>query len=107
MIFIGIILAALHFIVAENGIGYFIYGMCLLILRVFLIWIFEQYFDLEKKRKRMHLDFLLVLLTDTLRHTGCTRLSENNVNPKAMQYVMGHSDAKICMAHNVHKIFTK
>ena len=23
------------------------------------------------------------------RHTGCTRLGENNVNPKVMQYVMG------------------
>lgn len=33
----------------------------------------------------------------TLRHTGCTRLSENNVNPKVMQYVMGHSDAQITM----------
>ena len=33
----------------------------------------------------------------TLRHTGCTRLGENNVNPKVMQYVMGHSDAQITM----------
>ena len=32
-----------------------------------------------------------------LRHTGCTRLGENNVNPKVMQYVMGHSDAQITM----------
>lgn len=24
----------------------------------------------------------------TLRHTGCIRLGENNVNPKVMQYVM-------------------
>ena len=24
----------------------------------------------------------------TLRHTGCTRLGENNVNPKVMQYVI-------------------
>lgn len=32
-----------------------------------------------------------------LRHTGCTRLDENNVNPKVMQYVMGHSDAQITM----------
>ena len=30
-------------------------------------------------------------------HTGCTRLGENNVNPKVMQYVMGHSDAQITM----------
>lgn len=33
----------------------------------------------------------------TLRHTGCTRLGENNVNPKVMQYVMRHSDAQITM----------
>ena len=33
----------------------------------------------------------------TLRHTGCTRLGENNVNPKHIQYVMVQSDAKITM----------
>ena len=32
-----------------------------------------------------------------LRHSGCTRLGENNVNPKVMQYVMGHSDIKVTM----------
>ena len=32
-----------------------------------------------------------------LRHSGCTRLGENNVNPKVMQYIMGHSDANITM----------
>ena len=32
-----------------------------------------------------------------LRHTGCNRLGENNVNPKVMQYVMSHSDAQITM----------
>ena len=29
------------------------------------------------------------LMPHILRHTGCTRLGENNVNPKVMQYVMG------------------
>lgn len=32
-----------------------------------------------------------------LRHSGCTRLGENKVNPKVMQYVMGHSDIKVTM----------
>ena len=43
--------------------------------------------------------FFVLYLTHphTLRHTGCTRLGENNVNPKVMQYVMGHSDAQITM----------
>ena len=43
--------------------------------------------------------FFVLYLThpQTRRHTGCTRLGENNVNPKDMQYVMGHSDAQITM----------
>ena len=34
---------------------------------------------------------------DVYKRQGCTRLGENNVNPKVMQYVMGHSDAQITM----------
>jgi len=33
----------------------------------------------------------------TFRHTGYTGLGENNVNPKVMQYVMGHSDVQLTM----------
>ena len=32
-----------------------------------------------------------------LRHTGCTRLGENNVNPKVMQYVMAVSYTHLAM----------
>lgn len=32
-----------------------------------------------------------------LRHTGCTRLSECNINPKVMQYILGHSDIDVTM----------
>lgn len=32
-----------------------------------------------------------------LRHTGCTRLGENNINPKVMQYVMGHANIAVTM----------
>ncbi|MDO4522509.1 MAG: tyrosine-type recombinase/integrase [Eubacteriales bacterium] len=32
-----------------------------------------------------------------LRHSGCTRLGENHVDPKVMQYVMGHSDMSVTM----------
>ena len=38
----------------------------------------------------------------TLRHTGCTRLGENNVNPKVMQYVMGHSDISVTLNTYTH-----
>ena len=45
-----------------------------------------RYFPARKKNY-----FFVPYLTrpHTLRHTGCTRLGENNVNPKVMQYVMG------------------
>ena len=51
-------------------------------------------------RKQRELNLMPPISSHTLRHTGCTRLGENNVNPKVMQYVMGHSDAQITM--NVH-----
>ena len=38
----------------------------------------------------------------TLLHTGCTRLGENNVNPKVMQYVMGHSDIGVTLNVYTH-----
>ena len=48
-------------------------------------------------RKQRELNLMPSISSHTLRHTGCTRLGENNVNPKVMQYVMGHSDARITM----------
>lgn len=32
-----------------------------------------------------------------LRHTGCTRMGECNINPKVMQYILGHSDIDVTM----------
>ena len=40
-------------------------------------------------RKQRELNLMPSISSHTLRHTGCTRLGENNVNPKVMQYVMG------------------
>ena len=40
-------------------------------------------------RKQRELNLMPPISSHTLRHTGCTRLGENNVNPKVMQYVMG------------------
>ena len=38
----------------------------------------------EEKREP---ELMPPISSHTLRHTGCTRLGENNVNPKVMQYV--------------------
>ena len=40
----------------------------------------------EEKREP---ELMPPISSHTLRHTGCTRLGENNVNPKVMQYVIG------------------
>lgn len=54
--------------------------------------------NMEKAYNKAHPEEAIPHLSaHILRHTGCTRLGENNVNPKVMQYVMGHSDAQITM----------
>ena len=32
-----------------------------------------------------------------LRHTGCTRMAEANIDPKVLQYIMGHSKISVTM----------
>jgi len=43
----------------------------------------------EEKREP---ELMPPISSHTLRHTGCTRLGENNVNPKVMQYVMNKTE---------------
>ena len=62
----------------------------------FIIEINERLSKLAEAEKREP-ELMPPISSHTLRHTGCTRLGENNVNPKVMQYVMGHSDAQITM----------
>ncbi|MDO5337250.1 MAG: tyrosine-type recombinase/integrase [Eubacteriales bacterium] len=33
----------------------------------------------------------------TLRHTGCTRMAEAGIDPKVLQYIMGHSKIAVTM----------
>lgn len=38
----------------------------------------------------------------TLRHTFCTRMAMTGMNPKALQYIMGHSDIKMTLNYYAH-----
>lgn len=38
----------------------------------------------------------------TLRHTFCTKLAQRNMNPKDLQYIMGHSSINITMNWYAH-----
>lgn len=38
----------------------------------------------------------------TMRHTFCTKMALANMNPKSLQYIMGHADIKITMNYYAH-----
>ena len=42
-------------------------------------------------------EFLPHISAHILRHTGCTRMGEHAVDPKVLQYVMGHADFSTTM----------
>ncbi|MDE6953738.1 MAG: site-specific integrase [Erysipelotrichales bacterium] len=53
-----------------------------------------------KKYNKTH-DVLLPHITPhTLRHTFCTKLAQNNINLKNLQYIMGYSN--IAITHNLY-----
>ncbi len=45
----------------------------------------------EKKMQMPHIS------AHILRHTGCTRMSEAGIDPKVLQYIMGHSKISVTM----------
>ena len=47
----------------------------------------------EKRKPRL----LPHISAHVMRHTGCTRMAEAGMDPKVLQYVMGHADVSITM----------
>jgi len=41
----------------------------------------------------------------TLRHTFCTRLANAGMNPKSLQYIMGHSNISMTLNYYAHASF--
>ncbi|MCI8378557.1 MAG: tyrosine-type recombinase/integrase [Lachnospiraceae bacterium] len=37
------------------------------------------------------------ILAHNLRNTGCTRMAEAGIDPKVLQYIMGHSKISVTM----------
>lgn len=42
-----------------------------------------------------------------LRHTFCTRMAERGMNPKTLQYLMGHADITVTLNVYTHASYTK
>lgn len=58
--------------------------------------------NLTKKYNKCHEDSLPKITPYTLRHTFCTRLANRNMNPKRLQYIMGHSNISITLNLYAH-----
>ena len=58
--------------------------------------------NLTKKYNKYHEDSLPKITPHILRHTFCTRLANRNMNPKSLQYIMGHSNINITLNLYAH-----
>lgn len=58
--------------------------------------------NLVKKYNKTHKEALPHITPHILRHTFCTRLANRNMNPKNLQYIMGHSNISITLNLYVH-----
>lgn len=58
--------------------------------------------NLVKKYNRTHEEPLPHIAPHMLRHTFCSRMAARNMNPKALQYIMGHKDISITLNLYTH-----
>lgn len=61
---------------------------------------------LAKKYNKYHEEALPKAMTPhTLRHTFCTNMANAGMNPKALQYIMGHSNITMTLNYYAHATF--
>lgn len=61
--------------------------------------------QLVKKYNRKHTDQLPLLTPHSLRHTFCSHMANAGMNPKALQYIMGHSNITMTLDYYTHVSF--
>lgn len=62
--------------------------------------------SLVKKYNKTHKQALPHITPHTLRHTFCTRFANAGMNPKALQYIMGHANITMTLNYYAHATFT-
>ena len=61
---------------------------------------------LAKKYNKCHKEPLPdVMMPHTMRHTFCTRMANAGMNPKALQYIMGHANIVMTLNYYAHATF--
>lgn len=63
--------------------------------------------EIEKVKEEKDRVLLPHFSCHSLRHTACTRMSESGINPKVIQYIMGHSNYDITMNIYNHADFER
>mgnify|MGYP000089718865 len=58
--------------------------------------------NIVRKYNKYHEEPLPKITPHILRHTFCTRLAQKNMNPKNLQYIMGHSSIMITLNLYAH-----
>ena len=62
--------------------------------------------SLAKKFNKCHQEPMPpVMTTHTMRHTFCTRMANAGMNPKALQYIMGHANIVMTLNYYAHATF--
>ncbi len=67
----------------------------------------STFLTMGRKYNKCHEDKLPKLYPHMLRHTFCTHLANQGMNPKSLQYVMGHSDISITLNCYTHASMEK
>ena len=57
---------------------------------------------LVKKYNKQHKEQLPNITPHSLRHTFCTRMANAGMNPKALQYIMGHANITMTLDYYTH-----
>ena len=60
---------------------------------------------LVKKYNKFHEDQLPNVTAHTFRHDFCTRMANAGMNPKALQYIMGHANITMTLGYYAHASF--
>jgi len=58
--------------------------------------------NLIRKYNKKHSDQLPHITPHSLRHTFCSHMANAGMNPKALQYIMGHSDISMTLDYYTH-----
>ena len=60
---------------------------------------------LVKKYNKLHKEQLPKITAHTFRHSFCTRMANAGMNPKALQYIMGHANITMTLGYYTHASF--